>query len=151
VKTNDPPLEYKPPMSLHAAALERNKRCLLAYHSYRVDRMREMRRETANAVIPNEVRSMLSEAELEFYTEYDRLVSDFSVETGISVGSDLSPPEEYNYIQVRVVKAGLGKIVTDSGGTLSFETVGSTHFVRRVDVEQLVVQGFLEQIDGSHA
>jgi len=54
-KTNDPPLEYKPPMSLHAAALERNKRCLLAYHSYRVDRMREMRRETANAVIPNEV------------------------------------------------------------------------------------------------
>ena len=55
VKTNDPPLEYKPPMSLHAAALERNKRCLLAYHSYRVDRMREMRRETANAVIPNEV------------------------------------------------------------------------------------------------
>lgn len=55
MKTNDPPLEYKPPMSLHAAALERNKRCLLAYHSYRVDRMREMRRETANAVIPNEV------------------------------------------------------------------------------------------------
>lgn len=58
VKTKEPPIEYSPPMILHAAALERNKRCLLAYHAHRMDLLREMRRETANAVLPAEVSMM---------------------------------------------------------------------------------------------
>ena len=56
-RTKEPPIEYSPAMTLHAAALERNKRCLLAYHSYRLDKLRDMRRETANAVLPTEVSS----------------------------------------------------------------------------------------------
>ena len=54
-KTKDPPIEYSPAMTLHAAALERNKRCLMAYHSFRLDKLRGMRMETANAVLPSEV------------------------------------------------------------------------------------------------
>ena len=93
------------------------------------------------------MRSMLSEAETDFYAEYDQLVSDYATKIGIAVGSDLSPPEEENYIQVRVIQPGLGKIVTESGSSLSLDVVGSTHFVRRADIEHLVVQGMLEQMD----
>lgn len=47
---------------------------------------------------------------------------------------------------MRVLQPGLGKIVTESGSNLSLDVVGSTHFVRRADVEHLVVQGMLEQM-----
>lgn len=144
----DVPMECRPFLKLHQAALERNKRCLLAYHSYRLDKLREMRCETANAVLTPDIRATFGEAEIDFYSEYDRLVSNYGMQYGVNLTADLSPPDaEEHYVQVRVVQEGLGKIVTESGSSLVLE-LGSTHFVRRADVEHLVVQGMLEQLDG---
>mmetsp|Transcript_862 Transcript_862/g.1365 ORF Transcript_862/g.1365 Transcript_862/m.1365 type:complete len:196 (-) Transcript_862:122-709(-) len=141
------PMECAPFLKLHEAALMRNKRCLLAYHSYRLDKLREMRSETANAVLTPDIRATFGEAELDFYSEYDRLVSNYGAQYGVNLTADLSPPDaEEHYVQVRVVQEGLGKIVTESGNSLVLE-LGSTHFVRRADVEHLVVQGMLEQLD----
>jgi len=140
------PLNARPALILHDAAIRRNKRCLLAYHAYRLEKLKRLRWDTA-AALPLHVKSLLSEAEVDFYTEYDKLVSRFNEGLGgLDLNSNLQPPEE-DLIEVRVVKAGLGTIVTDYGGEVSLE-LGTTHFLSRGDVEHLIRQGALQQLDG---
>lgn len=140
------PLNSRPALILHDAAIRRNKRCLLAYHAYRLEKLKRLRWDTA-AALPSHVKSLLSEAEVDFYTEYDKLVSRFNEGLGgLDLNSNLQPPEE-DLIEVRVVKAGLGAIVTDYGGEVSLE-LGTTHFLSRGDVEHLIRQGALQQLDG---
>jgi len=140
------PVESRPALILHDAAIRRNKRCLLAYHAYRLEKLKRLRWDTA-AAMPPHVRSLLSEAEVDFYTGYDKLVSRFNSSLGgLDLNSNLQPPEE-DLIEVRVVKGGLGTIVTDYGGEVSLE-MGTTHFLSRGDVEHLIRQGALQQLDG---
>ena len=37
------PKEFKPILLLHETAMERNKRCLMAYHKFRTDKLKEVR------------------------------------------------------------------------------------------------------------
>ena len=141
----DLPMQSRPAMLLHEAAIRRNKRCLLAYHAYRLDKLKALRWDTS-ASLPAHVRSLLSEKEIDFYTEYDKLVSRYNSTLGIlDLNSYLQPPEE-DLIEVRVVRSGLGTIVTDQFGEVSLE-LGTTHFLSRVDVEHLIRQGSLQQLD----
>lgn len=139
------PMETRPAMILHDAAIRRNKRCLLAYHAYRMDRLRALRWETS-AVLPPHVRALLSEAEVDFFTEYDRLVSHHCTSIDLDLNSDLTPPEE-DLVQVRVVRSGLGRIATEYGGSVELD-MGTTHYLPRGDVEHLIRQGALQQLDG---
>ena len=63
------PMELRPSMTLHDASIKRNKRCLLAYHAYRINKLRELRSETS--VFPAHLRPLLCEAEVDFWTEYE--------------------------------------------------------------------------------
>mmetsp|Transcript_15128 Transcript_15128/g.28465 ORF Transcript_15128/g.28465 Transcript_15128/m.28465 type:complete len:206 (+) Transcript_15128:62-679(+) len=137
---------FRPSLILHDEAIKRNKRCLLAYHVHRLEKLKRLRWDTA-AALPSHVKSILAEAEVDFYTEYDRLVSRFNDELGggLDLNSYFQPPEE-DLIEVRVVKSGLGRIVTEYG-EVSLE-LGTTHFLSRGDVEHLIRQGSLQQIDG---
>ena len=139
------PMESRPAMILHDAAIRRNKRCLLAYHAYRMDKLRALRWETS-AALPPHVRSLLSEAEVDFFTEYDRLVSRHCTAIDLDLNSDLTPPEE-DLVQVRVVRSGLGRIATEHGGSVELD-LGTTHYLPRGDVEHLIRQGALQQLDG---
>eukprot|EP00979_Chaetoceros_neogracilis_P015515 scaffold6044_cov237-Chaetoceros_neogracile.AAC.1 len=140
------PLNSRPALILHDASIRRNKRCLLAYHAYRLEKLKRLRWDTA-AALPSHIKSLLSEAEVDFYMDYDKLVSRFNEGLGgLDLNSNLQPPEE-DLIEVRVVKAGLGTIVTDYGGEVSLE-LGTTHFLSRGDVEHLIRQGALQQLDG---
>ena len=140
-----PPHETRPAIVLHNAAIGRNKRCLLAYHAYRADKLRALRWETS-AVLPPHVRALLSEAEVDFFAEYDRIVSRHCTAIDLDLNSDLMPPEE-ELVQVRVVRAGLGRIATEHGGSVELD-LGTTHYLPRGDVEHLVRQGALLQLDG---
>ncbi len=141
-----PPIDTRPSLLLHAAAVNRNKRILLAYHHYRVEKMRKLRCWDTAAALPPHVRSLLSEAEVDFYTEYDKLNSRYNSSLGgLDLNSNLQPPEE-DFIEVRVVKGGLGTIVMDYWGEVSLE-LGTTHYLSRGDVEHLVRQGALQQLD----
>lgn len=137
-----PPVESRPSLLLHDAAIRRNKRCLLAYHAARVDKLRALRRETP--ALPPSLRSLLSEAEMDFYGEYDRLVSRYSAALDLDLSAHQSPPEQ-DLVQVRVVVGGLGRIVV-GGGSVSLD-MGTVHFLPRGDVEHLIRQGVLEQLD----
>ena len=54
---------------------------------------------------------------------------------------------EEELVQVRVVRAGLGRIATEHGGSVELD-LGTTHYLPRGDVEHLVRQGALLQLDG---
>ena len=69
---------------------------------------------------------------------------DYGIETGHDLSSCLAPPKELN-VTVRVLKDA-GEVVLDSGGVINL-TKGTTHFVRRGDVEALIREGVVEQID----
>lgn len=141
-----PPIESRPSLLLHAASVKRNKRILLAYHNYRAEKLKKLRWDTA-AALPSDIRSLLSEAEVDFYTNYDSLVSNYNEKLcGLDLNSNLQPPEE-DLVEVRVVKGGLGTIVTDYWGEVSLD-LGTTHFLSRCDVEHLIRQGSLKQLDG---
>ncbi len=141
-----PSMESRPAMLLHSDAIHRNKRCLLAYHAYRLEKLKTLRWDTA-ASLPTHIQSLLSEKEVDFFLEYDKLVSKYNSSLGIlDLNSYMQPPEE-DLIEVRVVQSGLGSIVTDDFGEVNLE-LGSTHFLSRKDVEHLIRQGSLQQLDG---
>mmetsp|Transcript_35324 Transcript_35324/g.105507 ORF Transcript_35324/g.105507 Transcript_35324/m.105507 type:complete len:222 (-) Transcript_35324:298-963(-) len=139
------PSESRPALILHDACIRRNKRCLLAYHSHRADKLRSLRWETS-AALPSHVRPLLSEAELDFFAEYDRLVSRYGAAVDLDLGADRNPPEEER-VTVRVVREGLGRIATDYVDGVELD-LGTVHHLPRGDVEHLVRVGALVQLDG---
>ena len=146
-----PAIGVRPKMLLHDASVKRNKRCLLAYHAYRMDKLRSLRWETSGTLPPS-MKHVLSEAEVDFFHEYDKLASKYTLSG--SMGSldwnaDLNPPQE-NFVQVRVVRPGLGKIETEMCGVVELE-VGTMHYLPRGDVEHLVRQGALVQLSGEES
>jgi len=137
---NSIPKEAQPILLLHETAMKRNKRCLMAYHKFRLDKLKSLRWETT--VLPQNLKTKLSSSEVEFFASYDKLMVEFGLSTNIDIMLDQQPPEEL-FIEIRVVKE-CGEIVTDSGTMIS--DVGTTHNVRRADVEHLVRQGLVEQL-----
>eukprot|EP00555_Chaetoceros_dichaeta_P006010 CAMPEP_0198270388 /NCGR_PEP_ID=MMETSP1447-20131203/44860_1 /TAXON_ID=420782 /ORGANISM="Chaetoceros dichaeta, Strain CCMP1751" /LENGTH=157 /DNA_ID=CAMNT_0043962399 /DNA_START=84 /DNA_END=554 /DNA_ORIENTATION=- len=84
-----PSMQSRPALLLHDAAIRRNKRCLLAYHAYRLDKLKALRWDTS-ASLPTHVRALLSEAEVDFYAGYDKLISVYNaglVVAGEEVGN----------------------------------------------------------------
>ena len=139
------PIESRPSMILHDASIRRNKRCLLAYHAYRMDKLRNLRWETAGT-LPTAITPLLSEAEIDFFRQYDDLVTSTSLYGLIDYNSDMNPPTE-NFVMVRVMESGLGKIETESCGVVELE-VGTMHYLPRGDVEGLIRRGALVQLTG---
>lgn len=146
------PMELRPSMMLHDISIKRNKRCLLAYHMYRLRKLRELRHfHVGSSFLPTNVRNVLSESEINFWTDFDSLVSDFSAKSQINLSQDLSPPHYMDdYIEVRVLREDIGRITTEFGGTVLLEK-GTTHFLRRGDVEHLIRQGDVQQLTGEES
>jgi GINS complex subunit 1 len=147
-----PAMQSRPAMILHDTAIRRSKRCLLAYHAFRLEKLRSLRWDTT-ASLPTQIRSLLSEAEIDFFSEYERIISRYntslSIDGALDLNANMQPPEE-DLVEVRVVQGGLGTIVTDHWGEVSLD-LGTTHFLSRGDVEHLIRQGALHQLDAEES
>ncbi|GAB9462575.1 DNA replication complex gins protein psf1 [Globisporangium polare] len=121
--------------------LLRNKRCLLAYLYERTEKIKNLRWETGT-IIPATLAPNLCQREVQFFQSYDQLLTDYMADFEIDLSADSKPPKDL-YVEVRVLR-DCGEIMTESG-IVNLEA-NSTHFLRRVDVEQLIRQGLLEQI-----
>ena len=137
--------ESKPSIFIHEAAIRRNKRCLLAYHAHRLKKLRSLRWETTGMLTTN-IKSLLDESEVDFFNQYDELISNYSTKINMDLSTLCVPDKEY--VQVRVVKdVGLAPIMTEFGNCVKFDA-GSVHFLRRGDVEHLIRQEVLIEING---
>ncbi len=137
------PMGVRISLVVQHTSLLRNKRCALAYVVERLNRLRRLRWETG-PIIPDALRINLSAREMEFFGAYSRLLADFqqSFGTGLDLTADMEPPKGER-VQVRA-KVDCGEIFTDTG-TVRLEK-GTTHFLRRSDVDHLIRQGLLEHI-----
>lgn len=131
-------------LMVNHTSMLRNKRILLAYLNERLERLKLLRWELGSA-LPEETRNNLSTEEVEFITEYDKLLTDYMLEVDVEgLTSDLQLPPKDLYIVVRVLK-DCGKVMTSSG-EVNLEA-NTTHYVQRKDVEMLIKQGMLEHIE----
>ncbi|KAG6806887.1 hypothetical protein H0H92_009691 [Tricholoma furcatifolium] len=138
-----------PTLIVIESAIARNKRCLLAYHTHRTDRLRDMYWAVGGAlphILSNQnIRAKLSPHEVDFLRDYHTSVMEFRVdfadELDIMAGIE-NPPKELN-VHVVVVRE-CGEIQTELGN-INFKK-GERYMVRRADIEHLIVQGYLEEV-----
>ncbi|KAG6976716.1 hypothetical protein JG688_00001060 [Phytophthora aleatoria] len=121
--------------------LLRNKRCLIAYVHHRMEKIKALRWETGT-IIPAQLAQNLCQREVQFFNQYDQLLTDYMADFELDLSADMKPPKDL-YVEVRVLR-DCGEVMTESG-LVNLEA-HSQHFLRRVDVEQLIRQGLLEQI-----
>ncbi|KAI0051614.1 GINS complex Psf1 component [Auriscalpium vulgare] len=140
---------FAPSLLLHQTALLRNKRCLLAYHAHRLDRLKDLYW-TLGGALPAllsdaALRSRLAPAEVDFLRAYNtsllELRGAFSAELDITAGIT-TPPRDL-HVLVRVVRE-CGVVQTELGA-IDFRR-GQRFMVRRADVEHLIVQGYLDEV-----
>uniref|UniRef100_H3GD70 DNA replication complex GINS protein PSF1 C-terminal domain-containing protein n=1 Tax=Phytophthora ramorum TaxID=164328 RepID=H3GD70_PHYRM len=113
-----------------------------------MEKIKALRWETGT-IIPAPLAQNLCQREVQFFNQYDQLLTDYMADFELDLSAvrtvlldDLKPPKDL-YIEVRVLR-DCGEVMTESG-LVNLEA-HSQHFLRRVDVEQLIRQGLLEQI-----
>mmetsp|Transcript_26320 Transcript_26320/g.26570 ORF Transcript_26320/g.26570 Transcript_26320/m.26570 type:complete len:192 (+) Transcript_26320:49-624(+) len=126
----------------HHQCLSRNRRYLNAFLQHRLSRVRQLRWETG-AVLPENLRPNLSDRENEYFAAYSGVLSEYCERIGdIDITTYLEPPKEL-MIEIRVL-VDCGEIMTDTGPvTLD---PGTTHLLRRSEVEPLIRQGLVMHI-----
>ncbi|KAF7545535.1 hypothetical protein G7Z17_g9098 [Cylindrodendrum hubeiense] len=144
-------------------AIRRNKRCLLAYHRTRTDKLEELVWNGSDVVdlSGQQVRdttgtsnggavggvdattSSLSPQEEEYVRQYSDLLAAYKGQwTDIDLTGSLEPPRDL-FIDVRVLKDA-GEIQTEYGAITL--TKNSQFYVRQGDVERLITQGYLHKL-----
>jgi GINS complex subunit 1 len=140
----NPSINVKPSLLLQKTAIERNKRCLLAYHKIRIDRLTDAY--WNNGVFDDAVKANLSPSEEEFCQKYAEICRSYASRLRFPQ-PDLRaygnhPPQPLTKVQVQVTKSTDGPVVLESGSTLTF-TKGSVHYLSYSDVEGFLRDGTL--------
>jgi GINS complex subunit 1 len=154
-------MAMRPSVLLQNAAVRRHKRCLLAYHKIRADRLTAAywvdAMPTKGGAAANDTNGdapqILSPAEEEFAQAQATLVRQYTTAWKLPTLVDLrsytsgGPPQPCSHIQVRVVQAPSdgGAIVLESGRTVTL-AVGSLHYLPYADVEGLLREGSLQVV-----
>ncbi|KTW26997.1 hypothetical protein T552_02489 [Pneumocystis carinii B80] len=121
----------------------RNKRCLMAYHHTRLDRLNHISWFEINPFNISWTSTSLSPDEYIYLRKYNGLLTYFKSQwMGIDFNGDLEPPKDL-YINIRVLQ-DVGEIQTEYGAiTLN---KNSQFFLRQSDVEGLIRQGYLQKV-----
>ncbi|KAK7030572.1 hypothetical protein R3P38DRAFT_2774892 [Favolaschia claudopus] len=135
-----------PKLIIQARVVQQNKRCLLAYHSQRLDIIRTTY--WAATRIPDEVQNNMSKEEVEYFRHYRESVLQFRDEFASDDILDLlmdveNPPRESPLITVETV-VPTGPIHTESG-LMDFK-MGSRYVVCKSHIGHLILQGYLREI-----
>ncbi|ALC42970.1 Psf1 [Drosophila busckii] len=135
-----------PLLNYRHAALQRNKRCLLAYLYERMQRIKAMRWEFG-PIVPDDIKQSLCEPEVQLFNNYSKSLASYMRSVGdgqgIDLTSNLRPPKSL-YIEVRCVE-DYGKFELDDGEVVHLKK-NSQHYMPRAQVETLVRQGILQHI-----
>ncbi|QRV86135.1 Sld5 domain-containing protein [Ceratobasidium sp. AG-Ba] len=127
----------------------RTKRCLLAYHAHRIEKLKELYWSFGGVLHPiigdPALRDRLAPHEIDFLREYNAMVMDYKSDfvDVLDISAGISRPPKDLHVQIRVVRE-CGTIHTELG-TINFQK-GQRLLVRRADVEHLIVQGYLEEV-----
>jgi GINS complex subunit 1 len=147
-----PSLEVRPALLLHEAAIQRNKRCLLAYQNHRIRYLMENPIQDTNGISSklssSSSSTILSDAECEFLAAYERLRTNHPYSLTLTRSPRLPPSQ--TMVQVRVVET-VGTVVLAESGVSVHLAQGTVHYLPARDVQHFLQQGVLELIEGEEA
>ncbi|QSS49449.1 PSF1 domain-containing protein [Histoplasma capsulatum var. duboisii H88] len=136
-------------------SMRRNKRCLLAYHRARAEKLEEfcwqgrdvldeqMQQGGGGAQSGGSQANSLSPEEMEYFRQYSDMLAAYKGQwIDIDLTGSLEPPKDL-FIDVRVLKDA-GEIQTEYGAITL--TKNSQFYVRLGDVERLIAQGYLQRL-----
>ncbi|KAF5283724.1 hypothetical protein FQA39_LY17221 [Lamprigera yunnana] len=139
-------VNYFTTMRVRHAGVQRNIRCLLAYHYNRVRCLRTMRWEFGS-ILPPDIKANLNPIEADWFSKYSSILAKYmrsiGEDGGLNLAVDLNPPKAL-HIEV--------KCLTDYGqyelsdGTVILLKENSRHFLPRVECEDLIRQGVFQHI-----
>uniref|UniRef100_A0A7R9ZU59 DNA replication complex GINS protein PSF1 C-terminal domain-containing protein n=1 Tax=Pseudo-nitzschia arenysensis TaxID=697910 RepID=A0A7R9ZU59_9STRA len=148
--SSKPSMSARPSILLHNIAVQRNKRCLLAYHHHRVEIIKSIQRAkglennnmnddyaVSNAPISTNAQ------EVAFARDYATLREAYSSKV---FELDLLPPTSH-MLQVRVLRE-VGQVVLPDSGKVVTMTKGACLFLDRADAKDFLKQGVLQLYDG---
>lgn len=123
----------------------RDKRCVLAYLNFRLNKLEALRLESGPSIPPH-FSNQLNKDEMDYFKQYSALVQDYNrkVSKYIDITGDLQPPKDL-YIEVRV-NEDIGDIVLPETGQVSLER-NTVHLLRRSEAAPLVRQGVLQHMN----
>nr|XP_045624827.1 DNA replication complex GINS protein PSF1-like isoform X2 [Procambarus clarkii]XP_045624831.1 DNA replication complex GINS protein PSF1-like isoform X2 [Procambarus clarkii] len=132
---------------LRHAALERNKRCLLAYLYNRLERVKAMRWEFGS-ILPAEIRANICEPEIQWFNRYNKNLAlymrSLGEGTGLDLTQDTKPPKNL-YVEVRCLK-DYGEFEIEEGDIVVLQK-NTTHYLPMSHCQHLIRQGILEQVE----
>lgn len=146
-----------PTIQMRHAALQRNKRCLLAYVYARMNWISSLRFELATVTLPKHIKSSMSDLEVVWFQKYAKTLANYmkslsqatqrsSADSiyGIDLTQYTRPPKSL-FIHVRCLQ-DYGEFELSDGHTVSL-VKNSQHYLLASDVQDLIKQGTLEHID----
>lgn len=145
------PDDARPPPALLIiqTAINRNKRCLLAYHAHRISMLQNLYWQCGGALphllTDSSLRSKMSPNEVDYLKLYSSNHLDYRAEftAELDIMSGIEKPPKDIFANVRVVRE-CGVVQTENG-SIDFKR-GERYVVRRSDVENLIVQGYLVEV-----
>mmetsp|Transcript_13288 Transcript_13288/g.33443 ORF Transcript_13288/g.33443 Transcript_13288/m.33443 type:complete len:237 (+) Transcript_13288:125-835(+) len=148
--SSKPPMSARPSILLHNIAVQRNKRCLLAYHHHRMEIIKSIQRakglenSSINDVYASSSAPISTNAqEVAFARNYATLREAYSSKV---FELDLLPPTSH-MLQVRVLRE-TGQVVLPDSGKVVTMTKGACLFLDRADAKDFLKQGILQLYDG---
>ncbi|OQV16596.1 putative DNA replication complex GINS protein PSF1 [Hypsibius exemplaris] len=144
-------------MHFRDTAMSRNKRCLIAYHYNRMERLRNLRW-SLGGIIPTAIRQTLSEKETEWFSNYSKALTNYMMDVAELPDQDPAdpqdpvvldltvhqrPPKEY-FIDVKVL-VDYGNYETQDGETI-FLKKHMRLCMARTECEHLIRQGILQHV-----
>ncbi|XP_052754681.1 DNA replication complex GINS protein PSF1-like isoform X2 [Galleria mellonella] len=136
-------------VQIRHSALERNKRCLLAYLYNRMQKIKTLRWEFGS-VLPTDVRELLSDDEYLWFTKYSTNLASYMRSLGQDIGyngidltENLKPPKSL-FIEV-LCMVDYGKLELEDGDVIMLKK-NSRHFLPTSECQTLIRQGILKQI-----
>jgi GINS complex subunit 1 len=144
-----PSMSARPSILLHNTAVQRHKRCLLAYHHHRIEIIKAIQRQTAGGDQSGDQRQQrqppisTNAQEVAFARDYAALREAYSSKV---FELDLLPPTSH-MVQVRVLKEA-GQVVLPDSGRVVAMTQGACLFLDRADARDFLRQGIVQLYDG---
>jgi GINS complex subunit 1 len=126
-------------------SLIRDKRAVLCYLNYRLNKLEQLKWETGS--LPMHFMNNLSRDEIEYFKQYSTLLHSYSREVSnskLDLTADLQPPKDV-YVEVRC-REEQGDVVLLESGTVGLHR-NSMYLLKRSEADQYIRQGVLEQIN----
>lgn len=135
---------------VHHNSIERNRRLLMAYHRYRMNKIEDIRW-LKGGILNKQYKEKLCDAEIEYFQNYSKLLNSYmksiSGDSNIIITSHLYPPKDIK--NEFIINENIGTLITEDGTSHDFLEKNNRLFIpsNSHNVEMLLQNDKIQQIN----